>query len=60
MAKRSTKKQKGSFIFIILLLILIGLLSSILIFVPSLRVRLHEGWKILTYESKRILGWEKN
>ncbi|MGZ3514444.1 MAG: TonB family protein [Thermodesulfobacteriota bacterium] len=60
MAKRSTKKQKGSFLFIILLLILIGLLSSILIFVPSLRVRLHEGWKILTYESKRILGWEKN
>ncbi len=30
------------------------------IFVPALRVRLKDGWRVLTHESKRILGWEKN
>ncbi len=60
MAKRSTKSQMNPFLFIILFLILIGCLSSIFIFIPPLRVRLHEGWKVLTHESKRILGWEKN
>jgi TonB family protein len=60
MAKRSTKNKRGVFFFIILFLILIGCLSSIFIFVPTLRVRLNEGWSVLTHESKRILGWEKN
>lgn len=60
MAKRSTKNKRGLFFFIILFLILIGCLSSIFIFAPTLRVRLNEGWSVLTHESKRILGWEKN
>jgi TonB family protein len=60
MAKESTKDRRGPFLTIVLLSILIGLLSSIFIFVPSLRVRLHDGWNVLTYEGKRILGWEKN
>ncbi len=60
MAQRSTKNQRSPFVFIIPSLILIGLLSSIFIFVPTLRVRLHEGWSALTHEGKRILGWEKN
>lgn len=60
MAKRSTKNQRGPFFFIILFLIFIGCLSSIFILVPTLRVHLNEGWKVLTHESKRILGWEKN
>ena len=60
MAKRSTKKQRGLFFFIILFLISIGFLSSIFIFVPTLRVRVHEGWSTLTHEGKRILGWDEN
>lgn len=59
MAKRLTK-SRGLFFFIILFVILMGFLSSVFIFIPTLRVRLHEGWRVLTYESKRILGLEKN
>jgi TonB family protein len=60
MAKRSTRKRWGPFFFVILFLILIACLSSIFILVPGLRVHLNEGWRVLTHESKRILGWEKN
>jgi len=60
MEKRSTKNRKGPFFFIILFLVVIGVLSSIFIFVPTLHVRLRDGWRALTHEGKRILGWEKN
>lgn len=60
MAKRSTKKRGSRFLFAILLLAVIGCVFSILIFVPFLRVRLHEGWKVVTYESRRILGLDNN
>jgi TonB family protein len=60
MAERLTKNRKRLFFFIIGPLILIGFLFSVFIFVPTLRVRLHEGWRVLTREGKRILGWEKN
>jgi len=60
MAERLTKNRKRLFFFIIGFLILIGCLSSIFIFAPTLRVRLHGGWRALTREGKRILGWEKN
>jgi len=60
MKKRSAINQKGPFFFIILFFILVGLLSSIFIFFPTFRVRLRDGWRVLTHESKKILGWEKN
>ncbi len=60
MKKRWTINRKGPFFFIILFFVLVGLLSSMLVFFPALRIRLNEGWRVLTHESKRILGWEKN
>jgi len=59
MKKRLTKNQKRTFLLIGFFLILIGLLSLIFIFAPTLHSRLRDGWKALTHESKRILGWEK-
>lgn len=59
MKKRSTKNQKRPFLLIALFLILIGFLSWIFIFAPTFHIRLRDGWRALSYESKRILGWEK-
>jgi TonB family protein len=57
--KGSTKNRKRTFLLIALFFILIGVLSWIFIFVPTFPIRLKDGWKVLTRESKRILGWEK-
>jgi len=59
MKKRSTKNRKRPFLLVAFFLILIGGLSWIFILVPTFPVRLKDGWKVLTHESKRILGWEK-
>jgi TonB family protein len=59
MKKRSTKNQKRHFLLIALFFILIGFLSWIFIFAPTFPIHLGQGWKVLTRESKRILGWEK-
>jgi hypothetical protein len=59
MKKRSTKNQKRPFLLIALFFILIGFLSWIFFFAPTFPIRLRDGWKALTHESKRILGWEK-
>jgi TonB family protein len=57
MKKRSQKNRKRIFLLIVLFFILIACLSCIFIFAPTLPIRLREGWKTLTHESKRILGW---
>jgi TonB family protein len=59
MKKRSTKNQKRTFLLIALFFVLIGFLSWIFFFAPTFPIRLRDGWKALTHESKRILGWEK-
>jgi len=59
MKKRSTKNQKRHFLLIVLFFILIGFLSWIFIFAPTFPIHLGQRWKVLTRESKRILGWEK-
>jgi len=59
MKKRSTKNQKRPFLLISLFIILVGVLSWIFIFAPTFPIRLRDGWRALSYESKRILGWEK-
>ncbi len=53
------KKQKRTFLLIALFVILIGVLSWVFIFAPTFQIHLEQGWKLLTRESKRILGWEK-
>jgi hypothetical protein len=57
--KQSAKKRKPIFIFIGFSLIFIGFLSWVFFFVPSFPIRVQDGWRILTHESKRILGWGK-
>jgi TonB family protein len=59
MRKRLIKNQRWPLLLIILSIILVGILSWIFIFTPSFQIRLGEGWKTLTRESKRILGWER-
>lgn len=62
MRARSTKNRKDVFAFFLfggILVFAVGL-ASIFIFAPNFPVRLKEGWRALTYESKRILGWEKS
>ncbi len=58
--KRSTRNKKHHFLLIALFFILIGCLSWIVIFNPTFHIGLKEGWRALTHESKRILGWGKN
>ena len=57
MRKKSRRNQKRPFILIALFFILMGFLSWIFFFDPTFSTRLEEGWKALTRESKRILGW---
>ncbi len=59
MEKRLTKSKKPHYLLLIFLFILIGVLSWILIFGPTFQIPLGQGWRALTQESKRILGWEK-
>jgi len=55
----STKKRNYGFLLIGGIFIFGTCLASVFIFVPDAPVRLKEGWRSLTYESKRILGWER-
>jgi TonB family protein len=59
MEKQSTKGKKRHSLLFALSFILIGLLSWIFIFDPTSRIYLRQGWRALTQESKRILGWER-
>ncbi len=58
MKKRLTKNQKRTFLLVAIFFVLIVCLSCIFILVPTFPVRLRDGWRALTHESKRILGWE--
>jgi len=55
--KRSTRSQKWPYFLIAFFFILMGFLSWIFFYAPTFPTRLEEGWKALTRESKRILGW---
>jgi TonB family protein len=59
MGKRSMKSKGSRYLLIAFFPILIGFLSWIFIFGPTLPIQLSRGWRALTQESKRILGWEK-
>jgi TonB family protein len=55
--KRSPKKPKPIILLIAFFFTLIIYFSWIFIFHRTLPARLEDGWKTLTQESKRILGW---
>ncbi|HUL22701.1 MAG TPA: energy transducer TonB [Thermodesulfobacteriota bacterium] len=59
MEKRSARNRKRLFLLGALFIILVGFFSWVFIFVPGFPIRLKDGWKVLTHESRRILGWEK-
>ncbi len=59
MKERSARNRNRLFLLGALFFILVGFLSWISIFVPTFPIRLKDGWKVLRYESRRILGWEK-
>ncbi len=59
MEKRLGKHRNRALLLIGLFFILAGGIGWILIFAPTFSVRLKDGWKVLTHESKRILGWER-
>jgi TonB family protein len=58
---RKTQKRgwRLTSFLIAIFLVLMGFLSGLFFFDPSLRFLLEQEWKKLTRESKRILGWEK-
>jgi len=59
MEKRSAKIRRRTLFLVAFFLILIGALSWIFILVPTFPIRIKDGWRVLTHESKRILGWEE-
>jgi TonB family protein len=60
MKKRSTVTRGRDFFLISFFLILVGFLFWIFFFDPTFHDRIGQGWKSLTQESKRILGWGGN
>jgi len=60
MKSRWIKNQKRLFLFISFFILLVGMLSWISIFTPTFPIRLREGWRNLTHQSKKFLGWEKD
>jgi len=57
---RRSKKNRNRLLFVIgASFALIVCFACIFILVPAFPIRLREGWKAVTHESKRILGWEK-
>ncbi len=60
MGVRSREKRNYAFLLIAGGFILAACLASVVILVPGVSLRLKEGWRTLTHESKRILGWEKS
>ena len=53
-------KGKGRhYLLVALFLVVIGVFSWIFIFGLGFQTQLRQGWRALTQESKRILGWEK-
>ena len=59
MMKKSLKRaHQLTPLRIAFILVLLGILALIFFFSPTIPSRIGKGWKTLTRESKRILGWE--
>ncbi|HUL29964.1 MAG TPA: energy transducer TonB [Thermodesulfobacteriota bacterium] len=59
MEERLGKYRRHAFLVVAVFVMLAGGVCWILVFSPPFSVRLKDGWKVLTHESKRILGWER-
>jgi len=59
MEKTSKRVRRRTPLLIAALLVVMGLSSLVLWFTPTIQSHLTQGWKALTRESRRILGWKK-
>lgn len=60
MRKRSKRDRRLPLILIAALIVVVGFLLWVFFFTPTLKPHLGQGWKTITRESRRILGWEKD
>jgi TonB family protein len=59
MGKESRQERRLTPLLIAIAIILLVFFFGMLFFTPVLRPSLERGWKALTRESRRLLGWEK-
>jgi TonB family protein len=59
MGKESKQERRLTPLLIAIAIILLVFFFGMLFFTPVLRPSLERGWKALTRESRRLLGWEK-
>ncbi len=59
MEKASKKDRRATLLLIGAIIVVVGFLSWIFFFTSTLKPHLDQGWKAITRESRRILGWEK-
>ena len=59
MGKSSNKGRKITLFLIAIALVLIGFLFWFFFFTPTIQPQLGRGWRTMTREGMRILGWEK-
>jgi hypothetical protein len=59
MKKSSPRDHRLTPLRIAFIFVFLGVLALIFFFSPTIQSRIGRGWKTLTRESKRIIGWEK-
>jgi TonB family protein len=59
MGKKPKRSRRLNSFFIAVLIVLLGFLCWVYFFTPTLQFQIERGWRTLTRESRRLLGWEK-
>jgi len=59
MGRELKRGRLFTILIIILSLVFVGFLCWNFYFTPSIKIRFEQGWKTLTKESQRILGWKR-
>ena len=59
MKKSSQRDHRLTPLRLALIFVFLGVLTLVFFFTPTIQFRIGKGWKTLTRETKRILGWEK-
>ena len=59
MGRKLKRGRLFTILIILLSLVFVGFLCWNFYFTPSIKIRFEQGWKTLTKESQRILGWKR-
>ena len=59
MKEKSKRERRFVPLLIALILVILGFLALLFLSTPAFRTFLEEGWKTVTRESRRLLGWGK-